>query len=56
MLQLELFDSQTILSNQAVVNVASVPQRSSFRYAGGKLGLFLGFGNGCILRVVLGRS
>jgi DNA adenine methylase len=36
MLQLQLFDSQTIVSNQAVVNVASVPQRSPFRYAGGK--------------------
>jgi DNA adenine methylase len=36
MLQLELFDSQTIVSNQAVVNVSSVPQRSPFRYAGGK--------------------
>jgi DNA adenine methylase len=36
MLQLELFESQTIVSNQAVVNVSSVPQRSPFRYAGGK--------------------
>jgi DNA adenine methylase len=36
MLQLELFESQTIVSNQTVVNVSSVPQRSPFRYAGGK--------------------
>lgn len=36
MLQLELFDSQTIDSNQTVVNVSSVPQRSPFRYASGK--------------------
>lgn len=36
MLQIELFDSRTLASDQPVVNVASVPQRSPFRYAGGK--------------------
>jgi DNA adenine methylase len=36
MFQLELFSSQNITSNQDVVNVSSVPQRSPFRYAGGK--------------------
>lgn len=36
MSQLELFDSKTITKNQDVVNVSSVPQRSPFRYAGGK--------------------
>lgn len=36
MLQIELFDPNIIISHQNVVNVASVPQRSPFRYAGGK--------------------
>jgi site-specific DNA-adenine methylase len=37
MLQLELFEPRDIVSdNQKVVNVSSVPQRSPFRYAGGK--------------------
>ncbi|MGL5081233.1 MAG: DNA adenine methylase [Microcoleaceae cyanobacterium] len=36
MLQIELFDPKTITSHQNVVNVSSVPQRSPFRYAGGK--------------------
>jgi hypothetical protein len=36
MLQIELLDPNTIISHQNVVNVASVPQRSPFRYAGGK--------------------
>jgi DNA adenine methylase len=35
MLQIELFDPKTI-TNQDVVNVSSVPQRSLFRYPGGK--------------------
>jgi DNA adenine methylase len=34
--QIELFDPKTIISHQNVVNVSSVPQRSPFRYAGGK--------------------
>ena len=36
MFQIELFDSKIITKNQDVVNVSSVPQRSPFRYAGGK--------------------
>lgn len=36
MLQIEFFDSKLIPKNQDVVNVSSVPQRSPFRYAGGK--------------------
>jgi site-specific DNA-adenine methylase len=37
MLQLELFEPRNIVSNnQKVVNVSNVPQRSPFRYAGGK--------------------
>jgi DNA adenine methylase len=37
MLQLELFEPKDIvINNQKVVNVSSVPQRSPFRYAGGK--------------------
>jgi DNA adenine methylase len=36
MLQIELFDTKAITSHQNVVNVSSVPQRSPFRYAGGK--------------------
>lgn len=36
MLQIELFDPKTVTSHQNVVNVSSVPQRSPFRYAGGK--------------------
>ncbi len=36
MIQLDLFDPKIIFSNQNVVNVSSVPQRSPFRYAGGK--------------------
>jgi DNA adenine methylase len=34
--QIELFDPKIIISHQNVVNVSSVPQRSPFRYAGGK--------------------
>jgi DNA adenine methylase len=36
MSQIELFVPPSIKSNQDVVNVSSVPQRSPFRYAGGK--------------------
>ncbi|NJM76423.1 MAG: DNA adenine methylase [Acaryochloridaceae cyanobacterium RU_4_10] len=36
MYQTELFESPSIVGDRAVVNVASVPQRSPFRYAGGK--------------------
>jgi DNA adenine methylase len=36
MFQLELFESKEIIDTQNIVNVSSVPQRSPFRYAGGK--------------------
>jgi len=36
MSQIELFDTQSLQGKQHIVNVASVPQRSPFRYAGGK--------------------
>jgi DNA adenine methylase len=36
MIQIELFDPKSIISDRNVVNVSSVPQRSPFRYAGGK--------------------
>ncbi len=36
MSQIELFDPKSVISYQHVVNVSSVPQRSPFRYAGGK--------------------
>jgi DNA adenine methylase len=36
MFQTELFDRPSVVGNQAIVNVAGVPQRSPFRYAGGK--------------------
>ena len=36
MTQLELFNTASITSLKKVINVASVPQRSPFRYAGGK--------------------
>lgn len=36
MSQIELFDTQFLQGKEHIVNVASVPQRSPFRYAGGK--------------------
>ncbi|NEN99456.1 MAG: hypothetical protein F6K50_29430 [Moorea sp. SIO3I7] len=36
MTQLELFNTASLTSPKKVINVASVPQRSPFRYAGGK--------------------
>ncbi len=36
MIQMELFDTKARSEKQHLVNVASVPQRSPFRYAGGK--------------------
>jgi DNA adenine methylase len=36
MSQLELFVTESSFKKQNIVNVASVPQRSPFRYAGGK--------------------
>lgn len=34
--QIELFDTKSLQEKKHIVNVASVPQRSPFRYAGGK--------------------
>ncbi len=39
MIQMELFDTKARSEKQHIVNVASVPQRSPFRYAGGKIWL-----------------
>ncbi|NEQ56097.1 MAG: hypothetical protein F6K53_01230 [Moorea sp. SIO4A1] len=36
MTQLELFNTASLTSPKKVINVASVPQRRPFRYAGGK--------------------
>jgi len=44
--QMTLFDFGEELSEKAVVNVASVPQRSPFRYPGEKPGSFRWSDNG----------
>ena len=36
MMQLELFDPNIVVDERNIVNISSVPQRSPFRYAGGK--------------------
>ncbi|NJM85044.1 MAG: hypothetical protein HC839_01970 [Leptolyngbyaceae cyanobacterium RM2_2_21] len=36
MTQINLFDTEYLKSSSKIINVASIPQRSPFRYAGGK--------------------
>lgn len=41
-----LEDKGTDQENKKTINVASIPQRSPFRYPGGKHGLFPPYANG----------